>query len=51
MADLPKWAEEKFKAYKDDVVSCCTCWALVDIAEVKWHDKWHQGENYKDPES
>jgi hypothetical protein len=37
MADLPKWAEEKFKAY--------------NIAEVKWHDKWHQGENYKDPEA
>jgi len=55
MSDLPAWAEAKFEARMaldngNKLFSCHTCRSLVHISDVKWHDKWHQGENYIDPE-
>lgn len=53
---IPDWAKEKFfvknSTSGDDVFAvCATCWSMVDAADVKLHDKWHQGENYIDPEA
>lgn len=55
MSDLPAWAEDKFEPRLaldngNKMFACHTCRALVHISDVKWHDKWHQGENYIDPE-
>lgn len=56
MTSIPNWAIGKFEIRKsssgdDDFSVCSTCWAMVDINDVKMHDKWHQGETYIDPEA
>lgn len=56
MTSIPSWAIGKFEIRKsssgdDDFAVCSTCWAMVDINDVKMHDKWHQGETYIDPEA
>ena len=53
--NLPSWAESKFSLKKsssgDDTFAVCSvCWSMVDVGDVKMHDKWHQGETYIDPE-
>jgi hypothetical protein len=58
MSELPVWASDKFLTKTlvglmgngQSIAVCKTCWSMVDIADVKMHDKWHQGETYIDPE-
>ena len=55
MSDLPAWAVDKCEERisldnGNKLLSCITCRSLVHISDVKWHDKWHQGETYTDPE-
>lgn len=56
MSDLPSWAVDKFEQRLtldngNKMFACTTCRSIVHISDIKWHDKWHQGETYIDPEA